>query len=304
MEQTIASTIEFEGVGLHSGAHVTMRLLPAPAGSGIVFRRTDLDNYEIPATGRNVAKVSYATSLMRQGVLISTTEHLLSALIGMGVDNVIVELDNLELPILDGSSLPYVEAFHRVGIRAQRRRREYMRILQPVEVREGNKFIGVYPGSGYHIDYTIDFPAPIGRQRASVDLALEKYGTCLAAARTFGYKADEQRLRDMGLIRGASSENAIVLGPRGPENGPLRFADEYVRHKMLDLIGDLALAGRRIEGHVVAERAGHAMHTALVSRLLKDRCAWELAHISIPEREQAPEPLKQTAFSTPVLAGV
>ena len=164
LEQTIAAPLEFSGVGLHSGAPVTMRLLPAAAGSGIVFRRTDLDNFEIPATGRNVAKVSYATSLMRQGVLISTTEHLLSAFIGMGVDNVIVEIDNLELPILDGSAQPYVEAFQRVGIREQRRRRETLRILHPVEVREGDKFIGVYPGSGYSISYTIDFPAPIGQQ--------------------------------------------------------------------------------------------------------------------------------------------
>jgi UDP-3-O-[3-hydroxymyristoyl] N-acetylglucosamine deacetylase len=258
-----------------------MRILPAPAGSGIVFRRTDLDNFEIPATGRNVAKVSYATSLMRQGVLISTTEHLLSALIGMGVDNAIVELDNLELPILDGSALPYVQAFHSVGIRTQRRRREYVRVLRPVEVREGNKFIGVYPGSGYSIKYAIDFPAPIGQQRASVDLAAETYGASIAPARTFGYKVDEQRLRDMGLIRGADSGNAIILGANGPENGPLRFPDEYVRHKVLDLIGDLALAGKRIEGHVVAERAGHAMHTALVSRLLKDRSAWELARVPV-----------------------
>ena len=283
LEQTIASPLEFTGIGLHSGAPVTMKLLPAPAGSGIVFRRTDLDNFEIPAIGRNVAKVSYATSLMRQGVLISTTEHLLSALIGMGIDNIIVELDNLELPILDGSALPYVEAFFEVGIRAQRRRRESIRVLQPVEVREGNKFIGVYPGSGYRIQYTIDFPAPIGQQKASIDLAAETYGTFIAPARTFGYKADEKKLRDMGLIRGASSENAIVLTTGGPENGPLRFGDEYVRHKVLDLIGDLALAGRRIEGHVVAERAGHAMHTALVARLLKDRSAWELAHVPVPD---------------------
>jgi len=260
---------------------VTLRLLPAPAGSGIVFRRTDLDNFEIPANCRNVAKVSYATSLMRQGVLISTTEHLLSALIGMGVDNVIVELDNLELPILDGSALPYVEAVQATGIRIQRRRRESIRILRPIEVREGDKFIGVYPGSGYSIQYAIDFPAPIGRQTTIVDLAAETYGAVIAPARTFGYKADEQRLRDMGLIRGATPENAIILGAVGPENGPLRFPDEYVRHKVLDLIGDLALAGRRIEGHVVAERAGHAMHTALVSRLIKDRSAWELAHVPI-----------------------
>jgi UDP-3-O-[3-hydroxymyristoyl] N-acetylglucosamine deacetylase len=307
LEQTIAAPIQFAGVGLHSGAPVNMRLLPAPGGSGIVFRRTDLDNFEIPAIGRNVAKVSYATSLMRQGVLISTTEHLLSALIGMGIDNVIVELDNLELPILDGSALPYVEAFLSAGIRTQRRRRETIRVLSPIEVREGDKFIGVYPGSGYSIHYTIDFPAPIGCQRASVDLAAETYGTTIAPARTFGYKADEKRLRDMGLIRGAAPECAIILGPTGPENGPLRFADEYVRHKVLDLIGDLALAGRRIEGRVVAERAGHAMHTALVSRLLKDRSAWELAHVPVavaPAEETLPVTLPDEADRNAALMSV
>jgi UDP-3-O-[3-hydroxymyristoyl] N-acetylglucosamine deacetylase len=281
-----------------------MRLLPAPAGSGIVFRRTDLDNFEIPATGRNVAKVSYATSLMRQGVLISTTEHLLSALIGMGIDNVIVELDNLELPILDGSALPYVRAFLEVGIRAQRRRRESIRVLRAVEVREGNKFIGVYPGSGYKVRYTIDFPAPIGRQHTSVDLAGDTYGAAIAPARTFGYKADEKRLRDMGLIRGAGAENAIILGPRGPENGPLRFANEYVRHKILDLIGDLALAGRRIEGHVVAVRAGHAMHTALVQRLLKDRSAWELARVPVKAAPEEEADAAAAALAAPALMSV
>ena len=280
-----------------------MRLLPAPAGSGIVFRRTDLDNFEIPANGRNVAKVSYATSLMSQGVLISTTEHLLSALVGMGIDNVIAELDNLELPILDGSALPYVQAFLSTGIRTQRRRRETIRVLRPIEVRDGDKFIGVYPGSGYSIQYSIDFPAPIGQQRAYVDLAADTYGASIAAARTFGYKADEKKLRDMGLIRGASPESAIILTPEGPENGPLRFADECVRHKILDLIGDLALAGKRIEGHVVAERAGHAMHTALVSRLLKDRSAWELAHVSVAAAEEMPKARVSTILGTPALVG-
>lgn len=304
MEQTLAEPLSFTGVGLHSGVEVSMRLLPAPAGSGIVFRRTDLDDFEIAAIGRNVAKVSYATSLMRQGVLISTTEHLLSALIGMGVDNVIVEIDNLELPILDGSAQPYVDAILEKGIRVQRRRREYMRILKPVEVHEGNKFIAVYPGSGYRIQYTIDFPAPIGKQEASVDLAAETYGTQIAGARTFGYKADEKKLRDMGLIRGASPENAIVLGPKGPENGPLRFPDEFVRHKVLDLIGDLALAGRRIEGLVVAERAGHAMHTALVSRLLKDRSAWEFARVPVTAAaEQEKAELAPVAMRRPALMG-
>jgi UDP-3-O-[3-hydroxymyristoyl] N-acetylglucosamine deacetylase len=306
LEQTIAGSIEFAGVGLHSGAPVKMRLLPAPAGSGIVFRRTDLDNFEIPAIGRYVAKVSYATSLMRQGVLISTTEHLLSALIGMGVDNVIVELDNLELPILDGSAQPYVQAFHDAGIHAQRRRRETVRVLHSIEVREGDKFIGVYPGSGYSIEYTIDFPAPVGHQSASVDLAAETYGTAIAPARTFGYKSNEKQMRDMGLIRGAGPENIIILAPTGPINGPLRFVDEYVRHKVLDLIGDLALAGRRIEGHVIAERAGHAMHTALVSRLLKDRSAWELAHVPVetaPFEAANPATLPGYSLSSPALIG-
>lgn len=280
-----------------------MRLLPAPAGSGLVFRRTDLDNFEIPAIGRNVAKVSYATSLMRQGVLISTTEHLLSALIGMGIDNVIVELDNLELPILDGSALPYVEALRESGIKTQRRKRESIKVLSPVEVREGNKFIGLYPGSGYRIQYTIEFPAPIGRQQTSIDLASETYGTFIAPARTFGYKADEQKLRDMGLIRGASRENAIVLTPTGPENGPLRFSDEYVRHKVLDLIGDLALAGRRIEGHVVAERAGHAMHTALVAKLMKDRSTWEMVHVPAGVATQEDERMTVAAMRRPAFIG-
>ncbi len=255
-----------------------MRLIPAPAGSGIVFRRTDLDNFEIAAIGRNVAKVSYATSLMRQSVLIQTTEHLLSALIGFGVDNVIVEVDNLEVPILDGSALPYVQAFQSTGLKQQRRKREYLKILREIEVRDGSKFIGVYPGSGYGIQYAIDFPQPIGYETFTGDLAVGDYINLIAPARTFGFKEDEPMLRNMGLIRGVSDRSAIIISRQRIENGPLRFSDEFVRHKVLDLIGDLALAGRRIQGRVVAERAGHAMHTALVQRLMRDRSAWELAH--------------------------
>ncbi len=218
---------------------------------------------------------------MRQGVLISTTEHLLSALIGLGVDNVICEIDNLEVPILDGSAQPYVLGIETAGLKQQRRKREYLRILKPVEVREGegpdSKFIGVYPGQGYAIDYTIDFPAPIGRDRFTGDLEAGAYANLIAPARTFGFREDEARLRNMGLIRGASESSAIIIGGSRIQNGPLRFPDEFVRHKVLDLIGDLALAGRRLWGSVVAHRAGHAMHTALVQRLLRDRGAWELA---------------------------
>ncbi len=289
-ERTICSEIRFSGKGLHSGAEVDMRLVPAPAGSGIVFRRTDLENFEIPANGRNVARVSYATSLMRGSVLISTTEHLLSALIGFGVDNVIIEVDNLEVPILDGSALPYVAAFEEVGLKQQRRRREYLRVLKEVEVRDGSKFIGVYPGSGYSIHYTIDFPEPIGSETFSGDLEDGGYARLIAPARTFGFREDEAKLRDMGLIRGASEHCAIVVSGGRVQNEPLRYPDEFVRHKVLDLIGDLALAGRRIQGRVVAERAGHAMHTALVQRLLRDRSAWELTHgLDTAKREDIAE---------------
>jgi UDP-3-O-[3-hydroxymyristoyl] N-acetylglucosamine deacetylase len=279
-EQTIRDSVSFSGIGLHSGVPVTMRILPAPAGTGICFRRTDLDSFDIEAVGRNVARVSYATSLMKKGVLISTTEHILSAFIGIGIDNAIVELDNLELPILDGSALPVLEAIQRVGLRRLRRPRTYWKIKRAVEVREGNKFIGVYPADRYCVAYTIDFPHPaIGMQSLELDLVADNYMREIAPARTFGFLHDEQMLRNMGLIRGASSKNAIILTDDSVQNGPLRFDDEFVRHKILDLIGDLALLGRRILGRVVADRAGHAMHTVLVSRLLRDRSLTETTYV-------------------------
>jgi UDP-3-O-[3-hydroxymyristoyl] N-acetylglucosamine deacetylase len=270
--------VSCRGVGLHSGAPVSLRLLPAPAGSGIVFRRTDLDDFEIEAGSRNVAKVSYATSLMKKGVLISTTEHLLSAFIGAGVDNAIVELDNLELPILDGSARPFVEMILRAGLRKQRRKRTYLRIKRELELREGDKFIGVYPvvDLSYSVAYRINFPHPlIGRETFEVELSGDSYVTQIASARTFGFVHDKQAMLNMGLIRGATEENVIVLSHDRVLNGPLRYRDEFVRHKVLDLIGDLALLGRRIFGRIIADRAGHAMHTALVSRLLRERSLWE-----------------------------
>ena len=253
-----------------------LRILPAPAGTGIVFRRTDLDNFEIEASGRNVARVSYATSLMKKGVLISTTEHLLSAFTGVGIDNAIVELDNLELPILDGSAKPFVEMIQKAGIRPQRKVRTYLRIVRDVELREGDKFIAVYPADSYSVSYSINFPHPrIGRQEFCSQLSNGSYLREIAPARTFGFVHEAEAMRQQGLIRGASTDNAIVLSRDEVLNPPLRFTDEFVRHKVLDLIGDLALIGRQILGSVVADRAGHAMHTALVSRLLRDKSYWE-----------------------------
>jgi UDP-3-O-[3-hydroxymyristoyl] N-acetylglucosamine deacetylase len=260
----------------------------------VIFRRTDLDGFELEAVSRNVARVSYATSLMKKGVLISTTEHLLSALIGCGVDNAIVELDNLELPILDGSALPFVDAILRAGIRKQRRPRTYLRICRELEVREGDKFIAVYPADTYSVSYAINFAHPlIGKETFRVDLSDGNYRTQIAAARTFGFLHEADAMRQQGLIRGASPENAIVLTRDGLMNPPLRFPDEFVRHKVLDLIGDLALLGKQILGNVVADRAGHAMHTALVSRILRDRTLWE--ETTVEEEDEAVAPLARAA---------
>jgi UDP-3-O-[3-hydroxymyristoyl] N-acetylglucosamine deacetylase len=289
--------VSCEGVGLHSGAPVHLRIVPASPGCGIVFRRTDLDGFQVEANSHNVARVSYATSLMKKGVLISTTEHLLSAFVGTGIDNAIVELDNLELPILDGSARPFVEMILKAGIRKQRRPRTYLRMRRKVELREGNKFIAIYPAEQYSVSYSINFPHPlIGKETFAAELANGHYLRHIAAARTFGSRQDEQAMRNMGLIRGASCDNCIVLTEDGVENPPLRFEDEFVRHKVLDLIGDLALIGRRILGKVVADRAGHAMHTALVSRILKDRTLWDETTLN---ENEALSLADFSAFATP-----
>jgi len=291
--------VECAGVGLHSGAPVRLRIAPAPSGTGIVFRRVDLDGFEVEATGRNVARVSYATSLMKKGVLISTTEHLLSAFMGMGIDNATVELDNLELPILDGSALPFVDLIEAAGIRKQRRPRKYIKILRELELREGDKVISVYPAQRYLVSYSINFPHPlIGKETLQVELGNGNYVRQIAPARTFGSREDEKAMRNMGLIRGASSENCIVLTREGVENGPLRFPDEFVRHKVLDLVGDLALLGKPVLGKIVADRAGHAMHTALVSRILRDRSLWEEVTVSQDERESLEAPPLRAAVSS------
>lgn len=275
-QNTIRSAVSVTGIGLHTGAPVSVRLLPARANQGIIFRRTDLEGFEIEAQARNVARVSYATSLMKRGVLISTTEHLLSALAASSIDNVVVELDNLELPIMDGSSQPFVRMIEEAGLRSQRARRRYVRILKPVEVLDGAKRIAVYPSDSFTITYRISFPHPlIGEQSFDFNPAAARYAAEVAPARTFGFVQEIEMLRKNGLIRGGSLENAVVLTGDGVMN-KLRFPDEFCRHKVLDLIGDLALLGRPLIGRVVADRAGHAMHFALVSSILRERGAWQV----------------------------
>jgi UDP-3-O-[3-hydroxymyristoyl] N-acetylglucosamine deacetylase len=289
---TLERPVEVSGVGLHTAVKSRLRLLPAPADTGVVFRRTDLDNFEMQAHVRNVARVSYATSLMRKGVLISTTEHVLAALYSCGVDNVYVELDNLEVPILDGSAQPFIELLSRAGLRRLRRRRRYLQVLKPLELADGDRRIGIYPASEFHVRCLVDFAHPgVGRQAIELNVNRETFSRELAPARTFGFLEDVERLRAVGLIRGGSTENAIVLSRDAILNGPLRFADEFVRHKALDLIGDLALVGRPLLARVEAHKAGHALHTQLVTRLLTDRSLWrETSWPEAPARRPVPQP--------------
>lgn len=277
-ETTTVRPVECRGAGLHSGAPVRMRILPAPAATGIVFRRTDLNGFEVPASWRCVQRVSYATSLMRQGVLISTTEHLLSTFYSMGLDNAYVEIDNLEVPILDGSGAPFVEMLREAGIRQTRRRRRYLRILKPVRHETPGKCISIRPADGFRLSCRVFFPHPlVGQQRLDIEVTPETYAGQIAPARTFGFEQELDAMRNMGLIRGASLDSAVCFGAAGVLNeGGLRFPDEPCRHKALDLIGDLALIGRPLLGEVVAERAGHAMHVALVARIMSDASLYEL----------------------------
>ena len=277
-ETTIQRPVEASGVGLHSGVAVNIRIRPAPASTGIVFLRTDLDNFEIAASWRNVARVSYATSLMRQGVLISTTEHLLSVLYSLGIDNAYIDIDNLEVPILDGSGEPFVALIRQAGIRTYRRKKRFLRIKRPVSVEGNGKRITILPSDRFLLTCDIFFPHPaVGRQVLDLEVTPDRYASDIAPARTFGFEHELKQMRDMGLIRGASLDNAVCFNTYHTLNpGGLRFPDECCRHKTLDLIGDLALIGRPLLGHVIAERAGHAMHVALVAKIMSDPELYEI----------------------------
>ena len=278
-QTTIASPVSIGGHGVHTGERCSITLLPAPAYTGYVFRRIDLNNFEIPASPQYVARVSYATTLMRQGVMIATVEHLLSALAGSHIDNCIVEVDSLEVPILDGSAEPFIEMIERAEIAYLEAPRQFLRVLKRVEVSVGNRRMSISPADKFSISCMIEFPHPmIGTQRRDVEIVDGQFARHIASARTFGFLAEYQQMLDSGLDRGASLENAIVLTPGGGimNKEGLRFPDEFVRHKILDIIGDLALFGMPILGHVEAERSGHGIHTALVSRVLHDDSSWEI----------------------------
>ncbi len=285
-QTTIERPVETSGIGLHTAVPGHVRLVPAPPDTGIVFRRVDLDNFEIEAHGHNVARVSYATSLMKKGVLLSTTEHLLAALYACGIDNVYIDIDAIEVPILDGSSQPFIEMLQQAGIRRQRRRRRYLKVLRPLEISDAGRYIGIYPCEEFRVHCLVDYSHPmIGRQEVEMVVNRDTFSERLAPARTFGFVDELEKLRAVDLIRGGSLENAIVLTRDGVMNGDLRFADEFGRHKTLDLIGDLALVGRPLLARVVAHKAGHALHTQLVARLLADKSLWTQTTLIMPKQE-------------------
>jgi UDP-3-O-[3-hydroxymyristoyl] N-acetylglucosamine deacetylase len=268
---TLSRPVRVAGVGLHSGRHATAVLHPAEAGRGIVFFRTDVGAV-IPALAEEAARFDHATSLGRPGREVGTVEHLLSALVGTGIHDLLVEVDGPELPILDGSAAPWIDAIHHAGLAHLRETAIPYSPRAAISVSAPHgKRIEIRPSRDLRVTYTIDFPHPaIGRQSVTVVVTPESYARHLAPARTFGFLAEYEALKAHGLARGASAENCIVVGESHVENGSLRFPDEFVRHKALDLLGDLALVGRPVLGHVVAQRAGHALHAALARRLREE----------------------------------
>jgi UDP-3-O-[3-hydroxymyristoyl] N-acetylglucosamine deacetylase len=279
-QTTIGADFGASGTGLHYNSRVNVKVKPAPAYTGYVFRRVDLNDFEVPASPDNVAHVSYATTLMKSGVMIATVEHLLSALMGCGVDNAIIEIDSVEAPILDGSSVPWVSLIERAGVVELSAPRAYLRALKRIEVKENDRVMSIEPADEFRVTCLIDYKHPmIGEQRREISVRPQSYSKEIAPARTFGFVEELDALRQSGLTRGGSLENAIALtrdGMLNPE--PLRFEDEFVRHKILDIIGDLALAGMPLLGHVRAARPGHGLNTMLLSTLLRDREAWEVTN--------------------------
>lgn len=275
-QKTIRESFRAKGVGLHSNSPVNTIVRPAPPYTGYLFRRIDLNNFEIPAVPENVTHVSYATTLMKSGVMISTVEHLLSALYGCRVDNAYIDVDSLEVPILDGSSVPWVDSIKDAGIMEQEAPRVYLRVMKKIEVIEKDRYMSIEPSDDFSINCSIEFKHPmIGLQELDVVFHEGVYEQLVAPARTFGFTHELDLLRKNGLTRGGSLENAIALTPEGMLNpDPLRFKDEFVRHKILDIIGDIALAGLPILGHIRAIKSGHGLHTMLLSTLLRDQSAW------------------------------
>jgi len=296
-QRTLRRQVACAGIGLHSGHKVNLTLRPAAADTGIRFRRSDL-GVEIPASVAHVGGTNHATCLSRDGAMVETVEHLLAAITCMGVDNAVVELDHREVPVMDGSSAPFVYLIQEAGLRTLSAPRRYLKVLRPITLSRGDKLISLYPSDYFKVTYSISFDHPLLRHQShTLRVDENAFVDDIAPARTFGFLHEVELLRQQGLALGGSLENAIVLSETGVLNNQLRYDDEFVRHKILDAIGDLSLVGYPIIGHLVAHRAGHALHTAFAKRILDERDAWKVVEL-VPEHAAAFVPA-----AVPVKAG-
>jgi len=276
-QRTIRRSTSCAGIGLHSGSKVTLSLKPAPANFGIRFRRADLNGFEVPATVGHIGGINYATGLARDAVRIDTVEHLLAALVSLGIDNAIVELNSPEVPIMDGSAAPFIYLIQEAGVKTLAAPRRYIKVLRPMSLSRGDKRIALYPSDHFKVTYSIAYDHPLLREQSrTLRLSEAVFVDEIAPARTFTFLKEVEQLRQHGLALGGSLENAIVIGETGILNNALRFADEFVRHKILDAIGDLALLGHPVVGHLVAHRGGHGLHTAFAAQVMAETDAWTL----------------------------
>jgi len=290
-QRTLKNSIRATGVGLHSGQKVFMSLLPAGPETGIIFRRVDLENpVEIPAYALNVGATELASTLVRDGVKVATVEHLMSAIAGLGIDNCVVELSAPEVPIMDGSSGPFVFLIQSAGIQEQDAPKRFVRIRQPLQVQDGDKYARFEPYEGFRVSFSIDFRHPVfntSRQTATVDFSTTSFVREVSRARTFGFMRDVETMRSKNLALGGSLDNAVVLDEyRVLNDEGLRYEDEFVRHKILDAIGDLYLMGHSLIGSYTAYKSGHQLNNKLLRALIADPRAWE--EVTFQDESKAP----------------
>jgi len=300
-QRTLKNVIRATGIGIHTGEKVFMTLRPAPVNTGIIFRRTDLDPVmEVPAFATHVGDTSMNTSLEQNGVRVSTVEHLMSAFAGLGIDNAYVDLSNAEVPIMDGSAGPFVFLIQSAGIEEQSAAKRFIRILEPVEVRLDDKWARFDPFDGFRVSFKIDFNHPVFRSHqsfASVDFSTTSYLKEIARARTFGFMRDIEMLRERNLVLGGSMDNAVVLDDYRILNADgLRYEDEFVKHKVLDAIGDLYLLGHGLIGAFSGYKSGHELNNLLLRDLLEKPHAWE--EVTFDDSEEIPVSYAHPAQAT------
>jgi UDP-3-O-[3-hydroxymyristoyl] N-acetylglucosamine deacetylase len=300
-QRTIKNNISCKGIGLHTGKHVKVTLKPAPVGTGVVFILSYLSSMQIKAVAANTVATSYATTLGYNGASIKTVEHLLAALAGLNIDNVYVEIDADEVPIMDGSARPFAHLIADAGIQTQEMIQPVLRVIKPIFVREGNKQIAIWPADTTSISYFIDFNHPMLKEQSlQYEPSEEAFLREISDARTFGFLSDVKTLQANGLAKGASLDNAVALGEDSVLNKDgLRYKDEFVRHKILDLIGDLSLIGMPVIGHIVAHKSGHGLNAQMVGKLLNTSQSWVVVGSSEDVKviqEETPLQLQQASL--------